>query len=122
MFPDESVDGITISHAIQNVELKDRIAVFKEFHRVLRKDGVLRITDDDTESLDSPRFNQPVWFHGRQVSPTGPYQVFRTMKEAGFRFSMVMKATTTLFPTDQLIIAHREHKVPRYVFYVEGQK
>lgn len=122
MFADGSVDGITISHAIQNIKRENWSSVFGEFYRVLRKEGVIRITDDDTETPSSPRYKKPVMYKGKPVTPTGPGSVRFYLKQAGFRLVMDQKADATLFESVDLLIAHREHKKPHFVFYIEAVK
>jgi predicted SAM-dependent methyltransferase len=42
-FEDKSVDAINCSHALEHVPKKQVVVVLKEFHRVLKADGILEI-------------------------------------------------------------------------------
>jgi len=55
-YPDGSVEGITISHALMYVALADWPFVFSEIARVLEPGGVVRITEDATDDPASERF------------------------------------------------------------------
>jgi ubiquinone/menaquinone biosynthesis C-methylase UbiE len=116
-YADCSVDGITISHALMYVAEADWSAVLTEFFRVLAPDGVVRITEDDTQTLDSARYEQP--YAGAHCN-TGPEMARRHLETAGFDVHDCTAYSTT-FATAQLLIAHRE-RVPRFVFYIEGKK
>lgn len=117
-YADDSVDGITISHALMYVPELEWYPVLTEFHRVLHKFGVVRITEDDCESPHSGRYNKP--YPGAAVR-TGPYMATRILREVGF-FAEMCNAKETRFMDESLLISHRENKQPRYVFYVEGVK
>lgn len=114
----DSVDGITISHALMYVEAKDWPFVFSEFYRVLMPGGVVRITEDDCETETSPRFTDP-WPGYKTL--TGPAMTKIALDFAGFK-AHICRANQTFFPSGALLIAHREYKVPNYVYYAEGQK
>jgi ubiquinone/menaquinone biosynthesis C-methylase UbiE len=116
-YPDGSVQGITISHALQNVALEDWPRVLAEFYRVLAPGGVVRITDDDTESPSSSRYGR-VW--GPGLTPTGPWMTERFLQGAGFR-TRICGAHDSILPT--LIIAHRENRPEGpFTYFVEGVK
>lgn len=115
-YADGSVNGITISHALMYVDLVNWPAVCAEFFRVLRHDGVVRITEDDTESAESGRYQQ---MYPGAACATGPSMVRTFLERAGFAV-MDCDCTQTFFENIKLLIAHREHKVPKYVFYIEG--
>lgn len=117
-FATRSVDAITISHALMYVREYDWRFVFSEFFRVLKSGGVVRITEDDTENATSPRHTHP-WAGAATL--TGPRMTRKYLTRAGFGVSD-MPADTTNFANDLLLIAHREHKVQRYVYYIEGVK
>lgn len=117
-YPDSTVDGITISHALMYVPKADWPGVVAEFYRALRPGGVVRITEDDCETPNSPR--RACLYPGAAVL-TGPQFVGQQLRLAGFATHRC-SATETLFHDDSLCIAHREHKIPRYIFYMEGVK
>lgn len=111
-----SVSGITISHALMYVDQSEWLDIFREFHRVLVPFGCVRITEDDCESPESPRTEKP-W--PGFVTRTGPIMTGKLLTDAGFA-AHVCRADETYFIDDSLLIAHREHKCPRYVYYIEG--
>lgn len=117
-YPDACVDGITISHALMYVQPTDWPAACLEFFRVLRRGGVVRITEDDTESPESGRFG--VVYPGARCA-TGPAMAGMFLRESGFTVK-ICSATETLFHDGSLLIAHRENRKPKFVFYIEGQK
>ena len=117
-FEDSSINGITISHAWQCIDPKEVYQVAAELNRVLVSGGVVRITDDNTESSKSPCY--------AKLAPgaknfTGPLLTRNQLIHAGFK-TREMQWNETWFPTSILNIYHRERKEPRYVFYIEGRK
>lgn len=117
-YADGSVDGITISHALMYVEEQNWRAVMFEFFRVLRRGGVVRITEDDCETPGSLRKQMP--WPGAAIL-TGPNMVLDSLQQAGF-VPYLCTAKDTHFVNDSLLIAHREHKTTKYFFYAEGVK
>jgi predicted SAM-dependent methyltransferase len=117
-FEDETVDGITISHALMYAKVSKLSYVFSEFYRVLKPGGVIRITEDDTEDPLSRRYKDP--YRGATWA-TGPIALTELLNEAGFD-SEITQWNWSNFPTDQLLIYHREHTKPAYYCYVEGVK
>jgi ubiquinone/menaquinone biosynthesis C-methylase UbiE len=117
-YADSSVNGITISHALMYVTKDDWPGICKEFYRALCVDGVVRITEDDTESTHSGRYK--VLYPGAAIA-TGPVMARMFLESAGLTVKDCAH-NQTFFSTNALLIAHREHKVPKYVFYAEGIK
>jgi len=89
----------------------------KECFRVLEAGGVLRITDDDNESLSSKRFLEP-WHE--TVTGTGPAKMRRFLEAIGFQVFDVARDETH-FKDNSLIQAYRE-ETPPYYFFIEGLK
>lgn len=116
-YENESVDGITISHALMYVAPPDLPYVMSEFYRVLKPSGVVRITEDDIETPASARHNDP--YPGARLL-TGPSMMRHSLQDAGL-LGIYCTATETCFSDNSLLIAHRE-KTPWYVFYIEGLK
>lgn len=110
-----SVDGITVSHALMYVAERDWPFVVGEFYRVLKPGGVVRITEDDTESPASGRYRQ--LYPGAAIA-TGPQMAARHLAAAGFAVRHC-RADQTHFVDGSLLIAHRD---PSFVFYIEGIK
>ncbi len=114
-YSDESVDGITISHALMYVPLELWPAVFSEFARVLEPGGVIRITEDAT---DDPRSERYGGFEGA-VTLTSYVRVRSHLLRAGISPFMV-RPNATLFRDDSLI--QNWHGAPPKIFVVEGLK
>lgn len=55
-YPDESVEGCSVSHSLMYVPLSSWPYVFSEFARVLEPGGVVRITEDATNDRRSSRY------------------------------------------------------------------
>lgn len=116
-YADASVDAITISHALMYVNPQDWLNVCAEFFRVLQQDGVVRITEDDTESATSPRSWNP-WKGAKTL--TGPGMASLYLRKAGFRVSICGPYDTRY--KDTSILIHHRIAIPNYVFYIEGIK
>lgn len=114
-YADESVDGITISHALHILTPAEYDAFIKECYRVLVHCGVLRITDDDTETPTSMRHKTP-WFEAKTM--TGIGQTADALSRAGFLVYPVTNLTTQ-FNDKSLLIERRDLS---YVYFIEGVK
>lgn len=115
-FADESVAGITVSHALMYVLDVNLPAVFAEFARVLERGGVLRITEDDTTNPASRRLGG--WKGSESaVIQTDAAKMRRHMEAAGFTVYDV-DAGRTLYRDDSL--RQSQHGAPPDVFYIEG--
>jgi ubiquinone/menaquinone biosynthesis C-methylase UbiE len=116
-YPDGSVECITISHGLSQISEEGWNHACGEFFRVLEVGGIIRITDDDTESLTSKRRENP--FPGVN-SLTGPYMARRHLRAAGFVVADVGPYATHF--KDTSILIHLRIAKPSYVFYIEGAK
>ncbi len=114
-FADGSVEGITESHGLMYVPILNWPYVFKEFARVLEPGGIVRITEDDTENPDSPRFGG--WHDA--VTLTSEKLVATHLRKAKLIVQKV-DADTTFFHDRSLRQAH--HGVAPKVFFLEGRK
>lgn len=114
-FTDASVAGITISHALYAMPETQWDFILGECFRVLCPGGVLRITDDDTESTSSPRHKEP---YPGIACRTGPEMAKRHLVLAGFTAHSTGPDQTN-FVDGSLIQAYRD---PGYTFHVEGVK
>jgi len=115
---DASIDGITISHALMYVAAEAWPALFKEFARVLRPGGVLRITEDDTENPESSRHGG---WRGSQpaVAQTSARLVLEAMAAAGLHASEVTRDTSA---RADKVLSQAQHGDPPDVFFAEGVK
>lgn len=116
-YTDESVHGITISHALMYVAASDWPSVLADLFRVLMPGGVVRITEDDTESETSARKNDP-W--PGMVTSTGPHMMARHLRDAGFLVREVGRDETHF--SDRSLIQAWRHADPPYFFFIEGIK
>lgn len=115
-FGDATVAGITISHSLMYVRAPDWPAMCREFHRVLKPGGVVRITEDDATNPASSRFGG--WKGSESaVTLTDAAMVRKHLEAAGFAVHDVT-ATETHFADGSLMQA--QHGTPPDVFFLEG--
>lgn len=116
-FIDGTVDGITVSHSLMYVLPEDWPEVMREFARVLRPGGVVRITEDDTEHPGSRTYGKG--WQGSQPAKilTGPAMVRRYLEGAGFTVHDVDERTTHY--TDGSLM-QAQHGPRPDVFFIEG--
>ena len=108
-YEDNSVDGITISHALYRVEEKDYPNVFSEFYRILKPGGIIRITEDDTRHWE---------WHDRKTDTT-PTMFGSYFKKAGFKQIYKLKETDSFYEKGLL----RQNYHPRAIsFFIEAIK
>lgn len=117
-YQDGSVDGITISHALMFLTPAELTKFMKEMWRVLKIDGVVRITEDDTENPLSD-FYQTGNIKSNPSCLTGPNMMRGVLEETGFKVYDVDR-TTTHFSDNSLMQAYRGG-APN-VFFIEGVK
>ena len=92
-YQDDSVDGITISHAVMFLTMDELRVFIKEMYRVLKKGGVVRITEDDTENPKSRWYktgnerSQPSCLLGAKIMRKEP-------EECGFKVYDVNREVT----------------------------
>ncbi|MGC8888265.1 MAG: class I SAM-dependent methyltransferase [Verrucomicrobiia bacterium] len=58
IFPDEYADLIYASHVLEHISHNDVSKVLKEWHRVLKKEGILRISVPDFDKLINVYFSE----------------------------------------------------------------
>ncbi len=114
-YDDESVEAITESHALMYVPILNWPYAFKEFARVLEPGGIVRITEDDTENPESPRFGG--WHDA--VTQTSAKLVATHLRKAKLIVQKV-DADTTFFSDRSLLQAH--HGAAPKCFWIEGRK
>ena len=114
-YKDDSVDAITISHSLMYVRLSDYPYVFSEFYRVLKPEGVIRITEDDTMNERSER----VGGYPGANSLTYPEMMLDLLEHAGFK-AFGCLPTWSSYKDDSLM--QNFHGTPPKVFFVEGIK
>lgn len=107
------VEAVTISHALMYVPMEDWPAVFAEIARVTARDGVIRITEDNTADPESERFGG---YHDA-VTLTTPGLVVENLEQAGFVAAEIAPDKTRF--RDRSLI-QRHHGDPPKVFFVEG--
>ncbi len=110
-----SVAAVTVSHSLMYVDIDNWRFVFAEIKRVLKRNGVVRVTEDDAISPDSARYGG---FHDA-VTLTSPHLVLQHMRDVGLE-AQVVGPGETLFKDETLI--QQWHGAPPKVFFVEGVK
>jgi ubiquinone/menaquinone biosynthesis C-methylase UbiE len=117
-YQDETVYGITISHALMFLNLLELEAFMKEMWRVLKVGGVVRITEDDTENPLSDMFQTGCVESGPHCL-TGPKMMRKMLSRVGFTVYEVDRKTTH-FIDSSLMQAYRGGPPRR--FFIEGVK
>lgn len=115
---DESVDGITISHALMFLTIPELETFMKEMWRALKSGGVVRITEDNTENPLSVTYQTGCVASGPRCL-TGPKMMREMLEKAGFIVYDVDRKTTH-FADPSLMQAYRGGP-PNY-FFIEGVK
>ena len=115
-YPDESVEAVSISHALYLVALSDWPYVFSEIERVLQPGGVVRITEDATDDRRSSRYGG---WNETVVTLTSRDLVRAHMEIAGLDVRDVSEVYS-YFKDDSLI--QRWHGSAPKCFWVEGIK
>jgi ubiquinone/menaquinone biosynthesis C-methylase UbiE len=119
-FPNESVDGITISHAVSQVDSKYYPLLFSELYRVLKKGGVVRIADDNhnqtPERIKELNFDNPT-----VLGKTSPTVTRACLEDAGFMVFDVNFDET--YYSDKSLIQVNYNRVDKDIyFHIEGIK
>lgn len=117
-YPDKSVAGITISHALMFLTPNELEVFVKEMFRVLKPGGVVRITEDDTENPQSTMYGTGNLKSGPKCL-TGPKMMRQVLEQAGFSVYDVGKSQTH-FTDNSLIQAYRGGPPER--FFIEAVK
>ena len=117
-YPDNSIEGITISHALMFLTPFELAKFTQEMYRVMKPGGVVRITEDDTENPKS------LWYKTGNLRSgpyclTGPKMIRGVLSGAGFRVHDVDRIKT-YFYDKSLMQAYRGG--PPNVFFIEGVK
>ncbi len=117
-FPDHSVAGITISHALMYVPEQHWYPFFADVARVLAEGGVVRVTEDRT---DEPKSRAYRGWRGSDpfVTLTTPQMMRSHMARAGLEAVEVGRRDTQ-FTDPSLLQAH--HGNDEDVFFMEGVK
>ena len=132
-FESGSVDGITISHVLMYVRVRDWMPFLAEAHRVLRPGGVIRVTEDVTDNSESrhwtghsPRYRS--W--DSRVTPTSGILVVVALRLAGFTAREVSENETDFIDGRLCQSRHNDIRPGDYlgecqgphVFFAEGVK
>lgn len=87
--PDAQFDIVFLIETIEHLLPEERQSIFKEIHRILKRDGKLIITTPNNEKLDASKIICPdcgCIFHQMQhVSSWTTHSLSNLMTEAGFR-------------------------------------
>ena len=115
-FADESVACITISHTLNQVEQHSKI--YEEFHRILKKGGVLRITDDDNGN-EKGKYGIKPHFHTKTLMI--PKLIKFELETLGFEVNTMPK-TKTVFHDKLICMDNHKELEPKDKFYMEAIK
>lgn len=117
-YADGIVDGITISHALMFINEEELKFFAHEMYRVLKRGGVVRITEDDTENPKS-RYYGTGNIESKPNCLTGAKMMRRVLEAEGFTVYDVDRETTH-FEDKSLMQAYRGGEPHR--FFIEGVK
>lgn len=117
-YKDNSVDGITISHALMFLTPSELTTFTKIMYKVLKPGGIVRITEDDTEN------KQSLWYKTGNLKSnpcclTGPEMMRQVLENAGFQVFDVDRKTTHFY--DKSLMQSYRGGQPN-VFFIEGVK
>ncbi len=114
-YEDETVDGVSESHGLMFLPLRDWPPLFAEIARVLKPGGVARVTEDSTQDFRSPRCGGCLC----AVTLTYPLIVIDHMEQAGLHAGQV-RENETFYRDDSL--RQSWHGASPKCFWVEGVK
>lgn len=118
-YADNSVEAITISHALMFLTEEELGVFLAEAYRALMPGGIIRITEDNTEHPLSDTYQK-----GWKTPPclTGPAMMNKHLWAAGFTTEILTKDTTNF--KDNSLLQNNGHELgnPLRVFFIEGRK
>ena len=117
-YNDNSVDAITISHALMYLSEPEILTFLKEVYRVLKINGVIRISEDNCEEKASDTYL--VGWKGA-ISLTGPKMMRDLLELAGFEVYDMTK-DNSLYKDNSLCQNLHERNNPKRIFFLEGIK
>jgi len=123
MFERDSVDAITVSHALMYIPLSSHSDFFNECFRVLKRGGVLRISEDDAKVR---RANDCHYY----VGPTSPIMIRQALSCSGFEVFDHYPSTTKSRYASIMRVNHMEYwdhvkfqkNFQTGVYFIEGVK
>lgn len=117
-YEDNSVDAVTASHSLMYLHPEEYPTVFKEIYRVLKSEGIFRITEDNCERPNDELTKDRLPFGGYR-SLTGSKMMREQLEKANF-LVYDMAPEQTYFEDKSLI--QQFHGKPPRVFHIEGEK
>lgn len=111
----ESIDAITISHALMYVPIDCWTHVFNQFGRILKRKGVIRITEDSTDDSKSERYGG----YNDCVTLTSRNMVRQYLEARGF-YSVNVPANFSVYKDNSLMQDY--HGGEPKCFFIEGIK
>jgi len=117
-FKENSVNAITVSHALMYLKVEEYVYVFQEIHRILKPKGVFRVTEDSCERPEEElkQDNLP-W--GNPASVTGLTTMANELLKV-FTLVEIITPEFTNFIDNSLI--QQNHGTPPRVFHIEAIK
>jgi predicted SAM-dependent methyltransferase len=116
-YQNDSISAITISHALLCITKDEMISVLAEAKRVMEKDAVMRITEDDTENPMSDTFG--IGWKCQAKVLTGPIMMRKCLEDLGFKVLDVNENST--YYKDRSLMQNFHGGRPR-CFFIEAIK
>lgn len=118
-FDTNTVDGITISHALSCLEEVYWPPFLRDCRRVLKVGAVLRITDGNTEHPQSVNYRRLWRGTDNACTYTGPVMAWMYLEKAGLRpYTVTARRTRSRFP----VLKQSFHAGKPHCFWIEGVK